>query len=201
MHHDSHINSVINRKNILKYRKRQIKSQSIFHNLPSHQRHEINDEVLLRLKRSKLSKEHSFKNPVWSQQIFTIKNIDKSQYPYLYTLNNKPNQKFYGFELQTVNFRKIENIQNTTNNNNNKTKSDLIVKNFRFENTNSLRSGKILQNSGILQYYVIQNSEEENGEWLSPESLKFRFRTFGRNHISYDPTIFDKPENQKLKIY
>jgi hypothetical protein len=206
-HHDSHINSYINKKTMLKYKKRQIKSQSIFHNLPSHQRHQINNKVLLRLKRSKFSKEHSFKNQVWSQQIFTIKNIDKSQYPYLYSLNNKPNQKFYGFELQSANFDNIQNIENTINNDNDNKKpikSDLIVKNFRFENNSRLRSGKIKPNSGILQYYVIQNnknSEQTNGEWLSPESLKFRLRAFGRNHISYDPSVFNTAENQKLMIY
>lgn len=144
-----------------------------------------------------IQKESSVFYPAAEAQIYQIRHIDKSQWPYLFSLESHPDKerKFYGWQLVKVKSGKsklpLEQTHFNTDNSN-----VIRVVNVTVTNSKQLRSKKPFSNKIEVTYEI---QREGKTEFVTVEDLKLYQKLFGKKVLSYSPE-FDKPPKKDFVI-
>ena len=150
----------------------------------------VGDKVLLKNKKKTFHRSNPLMHPHFSENTYTVVDIDKKYLPWTYTISHFPHKKFYFFELRRV--TNLFGSVQTENNQNNK----IYVQNFVYQNSDFLRSKKSYPHKQNL-FYIIQRNEKT--EQVTKEALIFFKKILGRNILEYS-SIFDEPKNRHLKV-
>lgn len=185
--YDSHTACIVARKNSKAYRQHQTKSKSIYATLKEHQKFQIGDFVLLKLKPKPFRKESSVFYPRWTSKKYRIKDIHYDHHPLLYSIEHFPNKKFYGWELQ----KSPEHYLTSSN------PEWIHVKDIEITDMPVLRSGRSLPNSKNIVYIIEKSGLEQR---VSSYDLEFFKKILGSDCLRYSDAITNDQEKNKYMI-
>ena len=189
--HDSHIASIIARKNVERLKLKQRRLRTIFSLHPS-QVYNIGESVLLRKKRTIFHKPSMVFSPDFNTVPTKIVAKNDKYLPFSYQLESDTSGKwFYGHELKRVSphYGSLESIPEMRT-------SKIDVLDYTYENSPVLRSGAALKNRNTLFYRI---KRADSIERVEADSLRFFKKVLGPNCLQYS-ALFHKPENKHMII-
>ena len=191
-HHDTHVAAVIARFNSHSFRDHELRSRELFRS-GKRKIFAEGQRVLIKVKKSPVHKKSSnVFAPNFTTKIFTIKSIDKSKFPPVYSMVElkDDSRKFYEHELQPV-----DKLFQTLKKN---SKETFVVQNVEEMNQPYLRSGLTPTDKKVFHYRVLTNKDKEP-LLMSKEQLINLKKLWGSKSITFSPT-FDSPTMQKYVI-
>lgn len=194
-HFDSHISSIVIRRTLESFRVRRKKIRSFFSLHPDNIFH-VGERVLLARSRHKFHRANILLHSDYETEVREITKIDKTFLPWTYHISGEKynGRKFYFFELKRVSasYGHLTPKPSVIS-----PDQKIRVLDFQYENPAFLRSGKSINAKKTL-YYTIKRGEKI--ERVPMQSLEFFKKILGNNILEYDENVFNKRENQHLKV-
>ena len=190
--HFDHTASIVLQKSLLKYKKHQVASLSVFQNLKESQKLKIQDLVRIRLPKQLIRKESAVFTPQVSEEIFTITKVDRSRLPYIYTLNHNESKKHYAWSLMKIDpsiLNKGESLKHEMATQ----KPNIVVQNITPKQQNTLRNGKIIYHPSDVTYEVEKNGVKE---FVDKATLLLYKKLFGVHTLQYSPHLKENPSSR-----
>ena len=197
-HFDNYVSSKILRKNLQIYRENQEEAKNIFERLDNDKILKIGDKVRLKLTKQIIRKESGLFNPLVSEEIFEISNINSDRFPKSYLLKEFENRFFYAWNLVKVDERIIQEAKKQ------KKKhlvlqdeaSTISVLDIKKRESDMLRSKKILPSKSEIMYEILHKDEKQ---FVTKDTLLLFKKMFNDNVLKYSAK-FDTPEFQQYRI-
>ena len=188
--HFDYTASKILRKKLKEHEQHQTENQSIFRNLKESQKLKLGDTVRLKHPKQIIRKESSVFTPQVSRELFTVTRIDRSKFPYIYSLDHNENKRYYAWSLSKVDpliITQAETYQKDLA----RTKPVILVKNVTQRKNIMLRSGKTL----IAPHHELTYEIEKNGqrEFVDINTLNLYKKLFGEHVLQYDQNVLENP--------
>lgn len=186
--HFDYTASKILRKILEEYKEHQEEAQSLFRNLKEFQKIKLGDSVRIRHPKQLIRKESSVFTPQVTSEIYTITRVDRTKLPYVYSLNNNENKRYYAWSLLKVSpdiVSKVETYQKEQ-----AEKNPIIILKSIMPQTTSLRSGKTLIHPQDLTFEIEKNGQQE---FVDKNTLVLYKKLFGSNVLQYDQSVLDNP--------
>lgn len=102
VYHDEHIACLVSRQNSRDFAMHQFRSKTIYYKQKRSDALSVGTSVLLKLKPKAFQKESSAFSPRYSDTIYKIVDIDKSEFPPLYSLQHFPTKRRYELNFVLV---------------------------------------------------------------------------------------------------
>ena len=182
------------RENVAAHSRRQTQLRSLYSKKPENIFKE-GDRVLLRTKKHNFHKYSPISYPTFTQTAYTIKTVDDSVYPPVYTLleySGDRKRRFYGFELFKLDpaYDYLKKRVDKTNQN------KIFVEDVWFEKPSKLRSGKVVPGKEKAVYLVRQNNKTDT---VGENSLSLWKSVLGDDVLFYSSNFAD-PRKASYKI-
>ena len=190
VHFNSHISSLVARKNVQKLNLKQRRLKSIFSLHPSRQ-FKIGEQVLVKKKRTAFYKPNSVFDPQFQTTPTVITATNEKYLPFTFQVASMPGRWLYSFELKKVG-RYYGNLENQASFQGEK----IQVLDFTFESSAVTRSGLKFGNRNTVYYRVKRGN---NVEKIDADTLRFFKRVLGAQALEYSE-VFLKPENKHLVL-
>ena len=189
-HFSTHVTSQVSRLNSLAFRRHQNDAISLHLNTPSGQRIVIGSKVKVRKQRHVFRKETPLFHSIWSENVYIVKEIDKTSFPFLYHLRGL-SKVFYSFQLLllTVDFP-IDDLKTSS-----KTRKIHVI-DFVQSNSPYLRSGKTIPSRHEIKYRIRKDGQTN----LVPPSDLLLFKRLYGKHVLHYADIFKQPANLQYVI-
>ena len=196
-HNDTHVAAVVARFNSHSFRAHQLESRDLF--LSGKRKvFETGQRVLIKVKKSLVHKKSSnVFQPNFTTKIFTIKTIDKTRFPPVYSMKElkDDSRRFYEHELQPVDelflSMKAKTKEDSTQN--------FIVDNIEEDmNQPYLRSGFTPQNKKVSHYKVLTDNGQNHSLMTKEQVINLK-KLWGSKAVKFSST-FDSPTMQKYVI-
>ena len=187
--HFDYTASRILRKTLKDQQRHQAENQSVFRNLKETQKIKLGDSVRIKQPKQVIRKESSVFAPQVSGEIFTITRVDRSKFPYIYTLNNNENKRYYAWSLSKVDPSILAQAE-THQKNLAQKQPVIIVRNVTPSSNIVLRSGKALVNPQELTYEIEKNGQRE---FVDKRTLSLYKKLFGKHIFQFEQTVLENP--------
>ena len=185
-HFSTHQAGVISKLNDITQRHHQLTSMRIHTKKPPHELFKIGDTVKTLVKRSIFRKHQPLKNSIWSESIHKITNIDKTTFPYTYSIS-EANKKFYSFQLLKITqyYPLEENISHT--------RPSVLVDDYHIPVNQYLRSGKATSRIEEPVYRVLYQGKVQNMQKTGLLKLK---QSLGTHALAYSSKFSHEPHTK-----
>ena len=188
VHFDKHIACKIARLNSLNFQKHRSECMAAEAKLPIQDTLKIGQKVKLRMQRSIFRKHQPLKLSLWSENVYRIVDIDRNNYPYLYSID-KHHKRFYAFELLALPEIYPIDIPSIR-------KSKILVDSYHFPSTPYLRSGKTKKNTDEPIYSILKQGQVQSATKAELANYK---HLMGENSLAYS-SFFNDPKNAKFIV-
>ena len=186
-HYDTHISSIVAKKNIESFQNQQKQIKNIFK--PGTDL-SIGDRVLLRKRKSTFHRDNVVFNAQFHEEPLEILEVNDKVLPHTFKIESFPSKYFYRWELKKITSAYGFLEKQTPD----ASDSKIRVLDFYYENPPTLRNKKSLNNRRVLYFKIERDNKVET---ISEDNLRFFKRIFGKNSLIFAP-LFHTDENKNL---
>ena len=189
-HWDSHISSIVVRKTLAKFKRKQKKLVNIFSQKPQNI-FKVHDAVLLKKRKRQFHRTGAVFHPHFETELRHVTAVDKKCLPFTYSISGFPlKRKFYFWELH-----RVSNLYGKVKASAPSSESKIYVSGAVLDNNPILRSGNSLVNRGSYSYIIERRGRREK---VTAQDLYYIKRTLG--DVLIYGSFFNKPQNHHLKV-
>ena len=186
-HFSPHASCIVSRLNAMNHLDHGTRSSALFTKQPPHETLRIGDRVKVRVPRSIFRKHKPLTRSIWSQDTYKVVEIDLSDFPPVYSLENHK-KRFYRHEL----LRLSEHFPLETRGRESKPK--ILVNDYQLTETKYLRSGQRKTNRAI--YSIMKDGKIS---LCTADELKMYKNVYGPEALLWS-SYFNKPPHNKFIV-